>query len=31
MHNPGWEQETQLALHGCLVARYLERFRLDNR
>ncbi len=30
-HNSGWEQETQLALHGFLVARYLEWFRRDNR
>ncbi len=30
-HNSGWEQETQLALHGFVVARYLEWFRRDNR
>jgi asparagine synthase (glutamine-hydrolysing) len=30
-HNSGWEQETQLALHGYLVARYIEWFRRDNR
>jgi asparagine synthase (glutamine-hydrolysing) len=30
-HNSGWEQETQLALHGYLVARYVEWFRRDNR
>ncbi|MGB7036537.1 MAG: asparagine synthase C-terminal domain-containing protein, partial [Xanthobacteraceae bacterium] len=30
-HNSGWEQETQLAVHGFLVARYLEWFRRDNR
>jgi asparagine synthase (glutamine-hydrolysing) len=29
-HNSGWEQETQLALHGYLVARYIEWFRRDN-
>ena len=30
-HNSGWEQDTQLALHGYMVARYLEWFRRDNR
>jgi asparagine synthase (glutamine-hydrolysing) len=30
-HNSGWEQETQLALFGFTVARYLEWFRRDNR
>jgi asparagine synthase (glutamine-hydrolysing) len=30
-HNSGWEQETQLALHGYLIARYVEWFRRDNR
>lgn len=30
-HNSGWEQETQLALHGFTVARYIEWFRRDNR
>ena len=30
-HNSGWEQETQLALHGYLVARYIEWVRRDNR
>lgn len=29
-HNSGWEQETQLALGGFLVARYIEWFRGDN-
>ncbi len=29
-HNSGWEQETQLALHGYQVARYIEWFRRDN-
>ncbi|HEY1981221.1 MAG TPA: asparagine synthase-related protein [Xanthobacteraceae bacterium] len=29
-HNSGWEQETQLALHGYMVARYLQWFRRDN-
>jgi len=30
-HNSGWEQETHLALHGIVVARYLEWLRRDNR
>ena len=30
-HNSGWEQETQLALHGFVVARYIEWFRRGNR
>jgi len=30
-HNSGWEQETQLALHGFTLARYLEWVRRDNR
>jgi asparagine synthase (glutamine-hydrolysing) len=30
-HNSGWEQETQLALLGFTVARYLEWSRRDNR
>ena len=30
-HNSGWEQETQLALRGYLVARFIEWFRRDNR
>jgi len=30
-HNSGWEQETQLALHGFVVARYLEWFQQRNR
>jgi asparagine synthase (glutamine-hydrolysing) len=30
-HNSGWEQETQLALHGFVVARYIEWFRRRNR
>ena len=30
-HNSGWEQETQLALHGYLIARYVEWFRRHNR
>lgn len=30
-HNSGWEQETQQALFGFMVARYLEWFRRDNR
>jgi len=30
-HNSGWEQETQLALHGLVVARYVEWFRRHNR
>jgi asparagine synthase (glutamine-hydrolysing) len=30
-HNSGWEQETQLALGGFMVARYVEWFRRDNR
>ena len=30
-HNSGWEQETQLALHGYMVARYIEWFRRDNK
>lgn len=30
-HESGWEEETQLALHGFLIARYLEWFRRDNR
>jgi asparagine synthase (glutamine-hydrolysing) len=30
-HNSGWEQETQLALYGFFVARYLEWFWRDNR
>ena len=30
-HNSGWEQETQLALQGYLVARYVEWFRRENR
>lgn len=29
-HNSGWEQETQLALSGFLVARYVQWFRGDN-
>lgn len=30
-HNSGWEQETQLALGGFTIARYVEWFRRDNR
>jgi asparagine synthase (glutamine-hydrolysing) len=30
-HNSGWEQETQLALSGFLLARYVQWFRRDNR
>ena len=30
-HNSGWEQETQLALGGYLIARYIEWARQDNR
>jgi asparagine synthase (glutamine-hydrolysing) len=30
-HNSGWEQETQLALGGLLVARYVEWFSRQNR
>ncbi len=30
-HNSGWEQETQLALGGYLIARYIEWARRDNR
>ncbi len=30
-HNSGWEQEAQLALHGYLIARYIERFNRRNR
>jgi hypothetical protein len=30
-HNSGWEQETQLALHGFVIARYVEWFRRHNR
>jgi asparagine synthase (glutamine-hydrolysing) len=30
-HNSGWEQETQIALRGFLVARYLEWFQPNNR
>lgn len=29
-HNSGWERETQLALSGFVVARYVEWFRRDN-
>jgi asparagine synthase (glutamine-hydrolysing) len=29
-HNSGWEQETQLALSGLMVARYVEWFRRAN-
>jgi hypothetical protein len=29
-HNSGWEQETQLALHAFVLARYVEWFRRDN-
>ena len=30
-HNSGWEQETQLAMRGFTVARYVEWFRRSNR
>lgn len=30
-HNSGWEQETQLALKGILVARFVESFQRKNR
>jgi asparagine synthase (glutamine-hydrolysing) len=30
-HNSGWEQQTQLALHGFAVARYLQWFARENR
>ena len=30
-HNSGWEQETQLAVQGFVVARYVEWFRRHNR
>jgi asparagine synthase (glutamine-hydrolysing) len=30
-HNSGWEQETQIALHGFLAARYVEWFSRRNR
>jgi hypothetical protein len=29
-HNSGWEQETQMAVHGYLMARYIEWVRRDN-
>ncbi len=29
-HSSGWEQETQLALSGFMIARYVEWFRRDN-
>lgn len=29
-HNSGWEPETQMAMHGYCVARYVEWFRGDN-
>ncbi len=29
-HNSGWEQETQMALHGIVVARYLEWYWRNN-
>jgi asparagine synthase (glutamine-hydrolysing) len=30
-HNSGWEQETQAAVTGLMIARYVEWFRRDNR
>jgi asparagine synthase (glutamine-hydrolysing) len=29
-HNSGWEHETRSAMHGFMIARYIEWFRRDN-